>query len=110
MSEKSLPDGWRESDVDRNVTERYNPRPPILYESEEGDVSVQIVPYGQNVSHDDPDRWRVALRRGTTLDPGRAEAAAEVQGRDAAMAVARDLMTAYNEHGDVRGARDAVRE
>ncbi|WP_254545946.1 hypothetical protein [Halomarina pelagica] len=109
MSEESLPDGWHESDVDLNVTERYNPRSPILYESEERDVSVQIVPYGQNVSHGDPDRWRVALRRGTTLDPGRAEAATEVEGRDAAMAVARDLMAAYDEHGDVSEARDAVR-
>ncbi|MFC6834973.1 hypothetical protein [Halomarina ordinaria] len=107
MSQDDLPEGWHESTVDQNAAERYDPRPPILYEADD-EVCVQVVPAGANGPHGDEDRWRVALLEGTSLSPERVEAATEVEGRDDAMALARDLMAAYNEQGSVEDARHAI--
>lgn len=112
----SLPDGWTATESEREedpdgpaVSDKYDPRQPELFERTGADeVQIHAAPIGGNQSRDDAGVWQVGIVEGSVTAPAEIERTHEVEDRAAAMDLARDLMAAYEEHGDVEAARDAV--
>jgi hypothetical protein len=103
-----LPDGWEMTERDPDVSGKYNPRKPALFERGTDDVQIVASPSGQNRPHGDVEAWQVGIVEGSVTHPGEIERTSEIEGRAAAMSLARELMEAYERHGDVEAARDAV--
>lgn len=110
---ESLPDGWIETEDrrDPDMNDKYDPRQPELFEREGGDeVQVHAAPVGENRPHGDGNVWQVGIVAGSVTAPAEIERTHEVEGRGTAMDLARDLMAAYEDRGDVESARNAIEE
>ena len=93
-AESDLPGEWAKADDSDEKAGQYNPQQPICYEHPR-EIELVIQPTSPNVADADQDVWRVrAISDGgdetETLREG-------VEGRDDAIGVAREFMTAYHE-------------
>lgn len=89
-----LPGGWTEIDDTDEKAGQYDPQRPLQYEHADG-IELVVQPTSPNVADADQDVWRVrSIREGGDETETLRE---EVQGRDAAIGVAREFMTAYEE-------------
>ena len=93
-AESDLPGEWAKADDSDEKAGQYNPQQPIRYEHTDG-IELVVQPTSPNVADANQDVWRVrAIRDGgdetETLREG-------VEGRDDAIGVAREFMTAYHE-------------
>ncbi|MWG35064.1 hypothetical protein [Halomarina oriensis] len=101
----SLPEGWTERDHDPQVVDKYDPRQPSLYESDDGHC-VQVVPDAGNQATGGEDHWRVDAIEGDPKAPEHTRTLGVREGRSAALDFAREAMTEYGETGSF----DAVDE
>lgn len=103
-----LPDGWQrieQSDERAGQSGQYNAQRPIRYEHTDG-IAVNVQPASPDVADAEGDVWRI----GAVPDGGRDTVETlreDVEGRDAAIEVAREFMTTYNDH-DGADAESAI--
>ena len=93
-TDDDLPGGWTEIDDADGKAGQYDPQRPLRYEHADG-IELLVQPTSPNVADIDQDVWRArSIREGGDKTETIHEA---VEGRDAAIEVAREFMTAYEE-------------
>lgn len=94
---RPLPDPWTEAVDHDDIVEKYDPRDPVLFERDDRERAVHVLPTEPNVAHADTHEWRVGLVRGDVDEFHDAEPIARVHGRENAYHVAVAFMDAYEE-------------
>lgn len=94
---RPLPGSWTEVVDHDYIVEKYDPRDPVLFERDDRERAVHILPTEPNVAHADTHEWRVGLVRGDVDELLDAEPIAHVHGRENAYHVAVAFMEAYEE-------------
>jgi len=119
-SDRAVPGGWAEVSNPDFIVEKYDPRAPTLFEHDEREIGVHILPAEPNVAHSDTYRWRLGFVKGNRDNLEKAEPILIVHGRENASHAAHVFMAAYNEYDErddetrveaaKAAARDAVEE
>lgn len=119
-SERAIPEDWAEVERPDSIVEKYDPRAPALFEYDDRDIGVHILPAEPNVAHADTHRWRLGFVRGNRDNLEKAEPVLVVHGRENAYHAAHVFMEAYDEYDErshearveiaKAAARDAVDE
>ena len=99
-TDRAVPDDWAEVNNPDYIVEKYDPRAPTLFEYEERDIGVHILPAEPNVPHADTERWRLGFVRGNRDNLEKAEPVVLVHGRDTAFHAAHVFMETYDEYDD----------
>lgn len=96
-ADRPVPDDWHEVTNPDYIVEKYDPRAPTLFEYDDADVGVHILPDEPNAPHADREAWRVGFVRGTRDNLERAEPLVHVHGRDTAFHGAHVFMAAFDD-------------
>lgn len=109
---ESLPTGWIEAEQNDRAANKYDPRRPVTFNYESGDVQVFVHPATQNRPETDVDRWQVDASDQSVRDPDddRGSDSMTAEGREGALALAREFMEAYNSRKDIDEARRSVKD
>jgi hypothetical protein len=93
------PATWTEVESPPHIVTKYDPHEPTLFEHDEDDVAVHVLPVGTSSPHDE-ERWRVGFVRGGRTEMEAVEPiATDVPDRESALHLARDAMEVYDERG-----------
>jgi hypothetical protein len=93
--DRAVPAGWSEVTSPDYIIEKYDPRLPTLFEADDRDIGVHILPDEPNTPHADQDAWRVGFVRGHRDNLEAAEPIARCAGRDTAFHLAHEFMAAH---------------
>lgn len=106
VEREPAPEGWEELERVPEIVEKYRGRDPTIFEHEDGDVGVHVVPYEPNEAHGDLHNWRVGIVGGGAHNPTTIETVEEIHGRSDALKRAREVMRELNEVGVEEPAAD----
>ena len=107
---RAVPADWHEVTNPDYIVEKYDPRAPTLFEYNEADIGVHILPDEPNTPHTDHEAWRLGFVRGHRDDLDKAEPLVHVHGRDTAFHAAHVFMDAFDDAtGDLEARIDAAK-
>lgn len=98
-AETTLPTDWHEAEHDPLIIEKYNPKRPALFEHDEADIAVAVVPTDPAVAHA-ADAWSVRYLHGTATDPHDYERIAVLEDRGTALSLVSEFARTYSRWRD----------